>query len=125
MVNSLVIQGRLTKDPVNKNGNAYFGIAYTDYKNETMFLEVVAFGKNAEYCLNFLRKGNMVIVEGALKISKYQDKLFTSCVSNRVSNIGASSSNNETIIVKEEVKKEETPVATDEDIDIDDSLLPF
>lgn len=127
MVNALILQGRLTKDVVNKNGTAQFSIAFEDYKNETMFIDVVAFKQTAEYCFNYLHKGNMVIIDGSLRINKYQDKIYISCVARKITSIG--SSNKETNFIKEERQaKEDLPVATEKEIDLDDPQfldLPF
>lgn len=123
MVNTLVIQGRLTRDVVDRNGTAQFSIANNDFKGNPMYIDVVAFGKSAEYSFNYLHKGDMVLVEGSLSISKYQDKFYTKVVANRITSVG--NSYKETT-VKEEKQEEsfDEPVATDEaDINTDD--LPF
>ena len=124
MLNLLVLQGRLTKDVVNKNGTAVFSIAVDVYNGDPMYVDVVAFKQTAEYCFNYLRKGNMVIVDGSLQIKKYQDRYYVSCVARTITGVG---NNKENSLVKEEnvVKEEETPVATDEDIDILPDDLPF
>ena len=127
MLNSLILQGRLTKEVINKNGNAYFSIAQDDYKGNTMFVEVVAFGKTAEYCLNYLRKGAMVIVSGALSMRKYEDKTYVSLIAREISSLTITNNKEKTELFKEEEiqAKEETPIATDDDIDIDQDDLPF
>lgn len=121
MVNTIVIQGRLTKEVVNRNGNAYFSIAQNDFKGNPMYVEIVAFGKSAEYSFNYLHKGDMVLVEGNLAINKYQDKYYTNIVAVRITSVG--NSNKDTNIVKEDIKQEES-IATD-DIDINADDYPF
>ncbi len=79
-VNKVILIGNLTRDPQMKttqNGQVItsFGIATNrewvtsggDRKKSTEFHEVVAWGKLAEICNNFLVKGKLVYVEGYLK----------------------------------------------------------
>lgn len=128
MLNTLILQGRLTKDFIDKNGNAYGCLAVDTYKGETMFIDIIAFKNTADYCLNFLRKGASVIVSGSLNVNKYQDKIFVSCAVREIINLGNSKVDRQ---AKEEPKKQETfddttPIDTTEDIDtMDDDMLPF
>ena len=124
MVNALTLQGRLTKDVVNKNGNAHFSIATTNFKGETMYVDVVAFKQTAEYAFTYLSKGNMVIVEGSLSINKYQDKIYVSCVARNITSVGNNNKEKNIDKVEEIQAKEEMPTET-VDIDFDDSSLPF
>jgi len=124
-VNILTIQGRLTKDFVNKNGNAYSSIAVDTYKGETMFIDIVAFKQKAEYCFDYLHKGQMVLVSGTLNINKYQDKLYVSCAINEINNLGGGK-------YEEKEKTNDTPTPVDEpvatdSVDLDDPNLdlPF
>ena len=87
-VNKLVAVGNLGQDPEVKfmpNGNAVcnFSIATTEsYKNKqtgeyestTEWMNCVVFGKFAEMCGKFLKKGAKVYIEGKLKTEKWNDK---------------------------------------------------
>ena len=87
-VNKVVLVGNLGKDPEMKympNGNAVcnFSIATTEswknkqtgeYENQTEWHNCSVFGKFAEMCGNYLKKGAKVYVEGKLKTRKWQDK---------------------------------------------------
>lgn len=79
-LNQVIIIGRLTKDPEGtfaKNGTfiAKFPIANnTGYgeKQEVNFFDVTVFGKLAEVCTQYLKKGNQVALQGELKQSRWQ-----------------------------------------------------
>lgn len=79
-LNSVIIAGNLTKDPVFRqttNGTPVvnFSIAsnrkYRDANNqwqeEVCYVGVVAWNKLADSCLNRLRKGNAVLIDGELQ----------------------------------------------------------
>lgn len=76
--NHVVLVGRLTRDPEIKfaaSGTqiATFSLAVDRGKdNEADFVNVVAFGKTAEFIGNYMTKGRLVLVEGQLRIEKYQ-----------------------------------------------------
>jgi len=72
--------GRLTKDAeltTTQKGTvmAKFRMAVNDRRNEdTLFLNILCFGKMAEALKDHLTKGRLVGVQGKLKIDDYQDK---------------------------------------------------
>lgn len=72
--------GRLTKDAelsTTQKGTpmAKFRMAVNDRRNEeTLFLNVLCFGKMAEALKDHLTRGRLVGVQGKLKIDDYQDK---------------------------------------------------
>lgn len=79
MFNKIILIGNLTKDPeirYTPQGTPVtnFRIAVTskykqsdDMKEETLFIDVVVFGKQAESCSQYLSKGRPVLVEGRLQ----------------------------------------------------------
>lgn len=80
-MNKIEILGRMTKDIELKKGksdNIYgtFTLAVNrkDKKDETDFIDCVAFGKIAETIAQYTEKGNRLIVEGSLNFSDYTDK---------------------------------------------------
>lgn len=87
-VNKFIGIGNLGKDPEMRfmpNGNAVcnFSIAISEkYKDKvsgeakeiTEWVNLAAFGKLAEICGEWLKKGQTVYVEGKLKTEKYTDK---------------------------------------------------
>lgn len=85
MLNNVIIMGRLTRDPEMRHtqtGTAVASLTLAcdrDFKpqngeKETDFIDVVVWGKTAEFAANYFTKGRMAIVEGRLQIRNWQDK---------------------------------------------------
>jgi single-strand DNA-binding protein len=79
-INTWLGCGRLTKDAevtVTQKGTtmAKFRMAVNDRRNEdTLFLNILCFGKMAEALKDHLTRGRLVGVQGKIKIDDYQDK---------------------------------------------------
>lgn len=82
-INQVVLVGRLTRDPeysVLKGNNTAickFSIANsrgTQTPDAVSYFDIVAFGKTAELCNQYLRKGKQVIITGRLKQNRFQDQ---------------------------------------------------
>lgn len=84
-MNQVVLIGRLTKDPelrfIPSSGTAVsrFSLAVNrEFKREGQpdadFFNVVVWGKSAENCANYLKKGRLVAVNGNLRNNNYEDK---------------------------------------------------
>ena len=81
-MNTVTIIGRLTKDPEVKytagekpTAVARFSIAVNDGYGEnerTSFINIVAFGKQAENCERFLSKGRQVGITGRIQTGSYE-----------------------------------------------------
>lgn len=84
-LNRVQIIGRLGKDPEKrstKGGKDYvvFSVAVDrqwksqdgEYKKETNWFNIEAWGKLGEICLSFLSKGRLVFVEGRLRTDRYE-----------------------------------------------------
>ena len=80
-MNKLLINGRLVKDPETNDARSFAKLYVAikrKYKNkqnneyESDFLNFIAFGKTAEYILNYVRKGDLVNIEGTVQISSYE-----------------------------------------------------
>lgn len=84
MLNYIVFQGRLTRDPELKITDS--GISVTkfcvavdrDYRNgdekQTDFIDCVAFRGTADFIHKYFAKGRMIVVSGQLYSRKWQDK---------------------------------------------------
>ena len=82
MANVVVLIGRLTKDPEVKytagekpTAVARFSIVVNDGYGEnerTSFINIVAFGKQAENCERFLSKGRQVGITGRIQTGSYE-----------------------------------------------------
>jgi len=86
-VNRVILVGRLGKDPEIRStpggtSVAKFTIAtdekFTDRQGEkqerTEWHNIVAWGKLAEICGQYLRKGKLVFIEGSIRTDSWEDK---------------------------------------------------
>lgn len=86
-VNKVIIVGRLGRDPELRNTAsgqqvANFSVATDEtYKGQdgqrvekTEWHKIVVWGKQAEFCGNYLAKGRMVYLEGKIETRKWTDK---------------------------------------------------
>lgn len=87
-VNKVIVVGNLGKDPDTRflpDGKAVcnFSVATTDKwtdkasgekKEATEWHRISAFGRIAEICGEYLKKGSQVYIEGKLRTRKWQDK---------------------------------------------------
>lgn len=82
MLNNMILQGRFTKDlelKHTKNDIAVcsFVLAWSEKygeKEQTLFLNCVAYKNNAEFITKYFKKGDMVAIEGKLTSRSYEDK---------------------------------------------------
>lgn len=85
MLNIVAIMGRLVADPelrTTQQGTnvCTFRIAcersYTPkgQQRQADFVDIVAWGKTAEFICKFFQKGSMIVIEGSLQTRNYQDK---------------------------------------------------
>lgn len=86
-INKLILIGRVGADPIlreTKSGKKviHFSVATgrrikkegdLEFKEETQWHSIVGWGKLAENCALYLKKGQAVYVEGRVKTSKYDD----------------------------------------------------
>ncbi len=141
-MNLVVLTGRLTRDPELKygaSGSAYcrFSLAVNRafQKDQTDFINWVAFGKTAELIGEYLRKGRMCGVQGRIQTDVFESngekRYSTSVVTEKVEFLESRSSgegahntfdNNSSSNYSKakEVKKEEPEIAFD-----DDEEFPF
>lgn len=130
-VNKFIGVGNLGRDPEMRfmpDGKAVtnFSIAITErYKDKsgepkelTEWVNCVYFGKLAEICGEWLRKGQLVYVEGKLKTEKYNkdgvDRYSTKMVGEKMNMLGA----------KGDAKPNAKPTMPD-DHEISDADIPF
>ena len=83
-MNSVILIGRLTRDPeLRYSGNqmaiANFSLAIDrpakqGEEKKADFPRITVFGKQAENCEKYLKKGRMVCVQGRIQTGSYQDK---------------------------------------------------
>lgn len=86
-LNKAIVAGNLTRDPeirYTQSGQAVAGLdlAINNYftsksgekKEETVFIHVVVWGKQAESIQNYLSKGSPVLIEGRLQLDNWNTK---------------------------------------------------
>lgn len=84
-MNKIILMGRLTNDPEvrysqgNTNAIARFSLAVDrkfkrDGEPTADFFNLTAFGKQAEFCEKYLRKGIKVVTSGRLQNNNYTNK---------------------------------------------------
>lgn len=85
--NKTIILGNLTRDPELRylpKGTAVckFGVAVNrkwksesgEQKEEVTFIDIEAFGRQAEVVAQYFKKGAMIFVDGRLKLDTWEDK---------------------------------------------------
>ncbi|MCX8040701.1 MAG: single-stranded DNA-binding protein [Planctomycetota bacterium] len=86
-INRVFLAGNLTRDPqvrflANERAVAEFGLAINrrykapdgSIKEETTFVDIEVWGRQAELCSQYLTKGRSCFVEGRLKLDTWEDK---------------------------------------------------
>ena len=85
MINRVVLVGRITRDPElsqTTSGQSYvrFSLAIDrPFKNQngeraTDFINCIAWRNQAEFLKNYVKKGNMLGLEGRIQVTTYQDQ---------------------------------------------------
>lgn len=85
MLNTIIVMGRLTRDPelrmtqTQKSVASFTVACERDYaaageQKETDFIDCSAFGKTAEFVHQYFTKGSMVVVQGRLQLRSWLDK---------------------------------------------------
>ena len=103
-LNSVFLMGNLTRDPELKyagNGTPVcsFGLAVNRKygqdgdKEEVLFVDITAFGRQAETCNEYLSKGRCAFVDGRLKLDQWtndsgEKRSKINVIANRVQFIG-------------------------------------
>lgn len=84
-MNKVMLMGRLVKDPEVKYSQSNQDMAIARYtlavkrrfvrqgEPDTDFINCIAFGKTGQFAEKYLRKGQMIAVSGALRISSWDD----------------------------------------------------
>jgi single-strand DNA-binding protein len=116
-INRVLLIGRLGKDPEERTTAggtrvSSFSLATdqfhgTNAEKTTEWHRVAAFGKSAELCNQYLKKGQLVCIEGSLQTRSWEKspgekRYFTEVVAHRVTFLGSKAGNSETQISSEE-----------------------
>jgi single-stranded DNA-binding protein len=83
--------GNIGKDPVEvgtgDNVGCRFSVACDDYykgEAQTYWYNVVVFGQQAKFLMEYAKKGDHVTVRGRLRDNKVEDKNYTSLIADDV-----------------------------------------
>ncbi len=148
--NRVILAGNLTRDPEVRylqSGTAVCDMSIAinrryktssgETQEETCFVDITVWGKQAEYCGQYLQKGRSVLVEGRLKLDRWekdgQKHSRLSVVADRVQFLGGGNPNNSNTSFAD--KSQETnntanvssaaAPAQDDAAAVDDENLPF
>lgn len=136
MVNKLILQGRLTKDPELKQtqtgvAQLLFTVAWSEKYKETetkCFLLCKAWRHTAEFIANYFRKGSEIVIDGHMTTETWQDdKQVTLCVIDKAHFAGSKVSANNDTAANTQPKPQPIPPA-DDFVNIPDDIqeeLPF
>ncbi|WP_353684866.1 single-stranded DNA-binding protein [Thermodesulfovibrio sp. 3907-1M] len=84
MFNRIILIGNLTRDPEIRYTPSGVAVATVpiavnsrykqgeELKEETLFIDAIVFGKQAETCSQYLNKGRTVLVEGRLRERRWE-----------------------------------------------------
>lgn len=84
--NKVILMGNLTRDPelrYTPSGSAVanFGLAVNrrykqddELKEDTCFVDIAVFGRQAENCSEYLSKGSLVLIDGRLNYRKWESE---------------------------------------------------
>lgn len=110
-MNKIQLIGRLTKDPElrytnNQKAYATFNLAVNrrfakEGEQQADFLNIVAWGKTAEFCKNYFKKGQQIGLSGRVQTRNYEDNsgkkvYITEVISEEVYFVGNNNTNNNT-----------------------------
>ncbi|MCR4649031.1 MAG: single-stranded DNA-binding protein [Lachnospiraceae bacterium] len=82
-MNKVILMGRLTRDPDMRGEGTGLVARYSlavdrrfsrNEENNTDFINIVVFGKGAEFAQNYLKKGTKVLVTGRIQTGSYTNK---------------------------------------------------
>ncbi len=86
-LNKVLLIGNLTRDPELRyipSGTAVsdLGVAVNrrfkapsgEFKEDVCFVDVVAWGKQAEFCAEYFKKGKPIFIEGRLQLDQWEGK---------------------------------------------------
>ena len=108
--------GRLVREPELKElkggktlTNFSIAISRTYNKEQTDFINCVAWGKTGEYIAKYGKKGSQVSVQGELNIDKVEDKLYTKVNVSQISLLGSKSDNQDSASAPQTSNQPYTP----------------
>lgn len=74
-MNKVYLIGRLGEDPKafgKESGVVRFSLAVDGFKDHTNWFRVAVFGKQGSPCMEYLKKGDTVAIDGSIKTGTYE-----------------------------------------------------
>lgn len=112
-MNKYIALGNLTRDPSikstkNDKSVCNFSLAVNNI-NDVTYIEIETWGKIAENCNNYLKKGSKVLIEGRLSLNQWESKTGEKrskifCIADRVHFIKSTESEN---VINQQVETKE------------------
>lgn len=135
-MNSVVLIGKLARDPELRFTAA--GKAVTTFsiyvrrmyskEKEVDFFNIVVWGKPAENCANYIKKGSLVGIQGRLQSRSYEQngekRYVTEVVADQVEFLDRKADNNTTPASEKNFASTEMDLSEFESVD-DSDLIPF
>ena len=120
IINKIIICGNLTKDNELKQAGQTqvlkntLAVKREFKKDETDFINIVAFSKTAELIAKYTQKGSKLLVEGSIQVSSYDDKdgnkrYSTDIIVRNIEFIGGNKQNKESDFLGTPVEQEPLP----------------
>lgn len=134
MLNNVELIGRVGKDPKIRYTNsdkkvAMFNIATNELgKDKTTWHNVKAWEKLAELCVLYVKKGDLLYVQGRIEYTESNGKYYTSIVANTVkflSSKGENSGSKEKPVPQPPQKQTAKPETEKQGDDLGDDDIPF
>ena len=120
MANRCTLIGNLTRDNELKQAGQTqvlrntLAVKREFKKDETDFINIIAFGKTAELIAKYTQKGSKLYVEGAIQVSSYDDKdgnkrYSTDIIVRNIEFIGGNKQNKESDFLGEPINNGDMP----------------
>lgn len=133
MINQVTLLGRVGKDPeirytTSNKAVAMFSIATNELgKDATTWHNVKAWEKQAELCEQYVKKGDLLFVQGRIEYSEKDGKYYTAIVIQNMKFLSSKSGNQSQASDKEPPKPPtgQKPQAVAKTDDLGDDDIPF
>jgi single-strand DNA-binding protein len=148
--NKAIIVGNLARDPeirytASQRAVVSFSVAVNrswkgqdgEVREETTFIPVVIWGKSAEFCERYLKKGSAVLVEGRISVRSYEAKsgekrYVTEIVADTIQFAGSAGKESRADVLPNVTEKQKKPYAGefsakvhDNRQDVEEPCIPF
>lgn len=133
MINQVTLLGRVGKDPeirytTSNKAVAMFSIATNELGNDkTTWHNVQAWEKRAEVCEKYVKKGDLIYIQGRIEYSEKDGKHYTAIVIHNMQFLSSKAGSQSQVSNKEPPKPPtgQKPQAVAQSDDLGDDDIPF